>query len=322
MRARKAFTLVELLVVISIIALLIAILVPSLKKARDQTKRVVCSANLRSISQAMLTYAVENNDIVPPNQGAEPSYVYIRGSTLIDAPGKEWHLGELLMKQMNMEPIRRGTDDKSGTKKFADAEMRRTASAGEVFYCPATGNGKNLNPNFPTWGFPTSFGAIMDYAHIWNYVGAETRVINGMVVPVTANPAYIVMNDQQEALLFDNLPNNQALYRLPHNVSRRNYRRLPNSGPASEVPVFAEYVTSFFRTQQQYASEYPTGGVEPQGGNHRSTGRTSSSGIPVIGGNYSYVDGHVEWRTPANTKPRLIINKVFTGGTNKPTYWW
>ncbi|MEZ6084138.1 MAG: hypothetical protein R3E58_09390 [Phycisphaerae bacterium] len=278
--------------------MLIAILVPSLKKVADQTKRVVCSANLRSISQAMLTHAVENNDIVPPNQGLSLSYVYIRGSTLIDAPGKEWHLGELLMKQMNMEPIRRGTDDKSGTKKFADAEMRRTASAGEVFYCPATGNGKNLNPNFPTWGFPTSFGAIMDYAHIWNYVGAETRVINGMVVPVTANPAYIVMNDQQEALLFDNLPNNQALYRLPHNVSRRNYRRLPNSGPASEVPVFAEYVTSFFRTQQQYASEYPTGGVEPQGGNHRSTGRTSSSGIPVIGGNYSYVDGHVEWRTP------------------------
>ncbi len=54
---RNAFTLVELLVVVSIIALLISILLPSLKKAREQAKVAVCMSNVKGISSASLTYA-------------------------------------------------------------------------------------------------------------------------------------------------------------------------------------------------------------------------------------------------------------------------
>ena len=46
MNSRKAFTLVELLVVISIIALLMGILMPALHRAREQGKRIVCMNNL------------------------------------------------------------------------------------------------------------------------------------------------------------------------------------------------------------------------------------------------------------------------------------
>ena len=56
MRKKQAFTLVELLVVISIIALLLAILMPALQKAREQARTVACRSNVRQIGLAMNAY--------------------------------------------------------------------------------------------------------------------------------------------------------------------------------------------------------------------------------------------------------------------------
>jgi prepilin-type processing-associated H-X9-DG protein/prepilin-type N-terminal cleavage/methylation domain-containing protein len=76
-RRPRAFTLVELLVVIGIIALLIAILLPALSKARKQSIQLACASNLRQMGQGMILYTNEH--------GYYPGAMFARGGELIAA---------------------------------------------------------------------------------------------------------------------------------------------------------------------------------------------------------------------------------------------
>lgn len=71
--ARHGFTLIELMVVISIIAVLIAILLPSLNKARDRARLVVCTSNERQLAAAWLMYAMDHHGLLvqPSNNTSE-----------------------------------------------------------------------------------------------------------------------------------------------------------------------------------------------------------------------------------------------------------
>ena len=64
-RERLAFTLIEMLVVISIIALLIAIIQPSLGKARETARRAVCGSQMRQHGVAMIAYANDSRQKYP-----------------------------------------------------------------------------------------------------------------------------------------------------------------------------------------------------------------------------------------------------------------
>ena len=79
------FTLVELLVVIGIIAVLIAILLPALNRAREAGKQVQCLSNMRQLSQATIMFATENGGYMPGQAG---------GGILIPDTGK----GRMAMK--------------------------------------------------------------------------------------------------------------------------------------------------------------------------------------------------------------------------------
>jgi prepilin-type N-terminal cleavage/methylation domain-containing protein len=100
---RRAFTLVELLVVIGIIAILISILMPALGRARDQGNRIKCMNNVRSIMQGIIMYTSENKQSLPfVNWGrildtrgrdislTQPGWLYMGPYALPGGPEPDW----------------------------------------------------------------------------------------------------------------------------------------------------------------------------------------------------------------------------------------
>jgi prepilin-type N-terminal cleavage/methylation domain-containing protein/prepilin-type processing-associated H-X9-DG protein len=83
---RVGFTLIELLVVIAIIAILAALLLPSLSKAKHRTSTIACINNLRQLGLCWTMYVHDNNDILVPNNSVDIWGVF--------SPGAAWALAD------------------------------------------------------------------------------------------------------------------------------------------------------------------------------------------------------------------------------------
>ncbi|OHB53291.1 MAG: hypothetical protein A2Y12_15700 [Planctomycetes bacterium GWF2_42_9] len=76
LKRKNGFTLVELLVVISIIAILLAVLMPALNKARESGQKVVCASNGKQLYLATACYAQDNKNKIPYHCVSDPTGVY------------------------------------------------------------------------------------------------------------------------------------------------------------------------------------------------------------------------------------------------------
>src|SRR4051794_34866175 len=94
--APTAFTLVELLVVIGIIALLISILIPTLGKARQSAQRVACLSNLRQVALSFRMYALANHDFVPLGYRKDPTAIKQFNSMIYSGTSQRFVLFGLL----------------------------------------------------------------------------------------------------------------------------------------------------------------------------------------------------------------------------------
>jgi len=119
---RSAFSLVELLVVISVIALLIGLILPALSRARSIAKQTVCQSRLRQWGLAFEIYAAENNDFYPHIDGRDRT----PSNPQTDAERADYYFGWVDV----LPPL-------MGEKPWRDHDYWQRPGINTVFQCPS-----------------------------------------------------------------------------------------------------------------------------------------------------------------------------------------
>ncbi len=153
-RPRFGFTLVELLVVVSIIALLIAILMPSFRSARDQTQATVCRTQLGQIGMALFMYADDNRQELPHYNtiGRHSFRMAPRKRSSPSAPEESWGLQSVLQAGRAPTILPNGL-----AYPLSVSKPVYLAGDSKVWICPANPGPSGYEQQWASWGNTYSY---------------------------------------------------------------------------------------------------------------------------------------------------------------------
>ena len=174
-KAQNGFTLVELLVVIAIIALLVSILLPALKMAREQAKFTICKTNQRQIGVALFIYADNYDDRLVPGDMWDGATLQYSGPRCLG------HLleGDVHGKKVN-EAIPQPTSPTHSFYCPSDIDRYTTPLALAAAPAPHTFQHR--------WGNP-GLGVIISYAFRDSLDGGVT--VLGYQGPIAGSPTWL-----------------------------------------------------------------------------------------------------------------------------------
>jgi prepilin-type N-terminal cleavage/methylation domain-containing protein len=131
---RRAFTLIEVLVVIAIIGLLVSILLPSLSRSRISAKSAVCLARLRNLGQGLVLYANANQDALPPGRMPAVNDDQTRNRILGGIKFRPTFLA-MMGNEVGMPPFEDPQANRKGIDRFGQPGDRQNYAV-DAYVCP------------------------------------------------------------------------------------------------------------------------------------------------------------------------------------------
>jgi prepilin-type N-terminal cleavage/methylation domain-containing protein len=164
---KTGFTLVELLVVISIIALLLAILMPSLQKAREQGRKVVCMSDFKQLGLGLFMYSNDNKGRWPSkfNVPASDPLASMNGTPIIYYSSWQLALGD----KNNPDNTTVTSFQSRLRPAFLDLLTPSYISNYKVYFCPGASKNKSLYPPLVAWNYTISGRGQNIVAGQWTY---------------------------------------------------------------------------------------------------------------------------------------------------------